>query len=134
MGGAAWRQRQPRERRVRTTESDPGLPVYPNLLADCGWRRMARPEEAWGADLTHVRLGEEFCSQVPMRVSRVETTVAHTRPRKRPLQDAVQALSGGVVHVRVYADEGLVGEGSVSFGRARGAVRTIQVLVEEELA
>ncbi len=62
MGDAALLHRQPRERRVRTTQSDhPELPVYPNLLADRGWRRLTRPDEAWGADLTYVRLGEEFC-------------------------------------------------------------------------
>lgn len=70
-----------------------------------------------------------------MYVSRIETTVAYTPPRERPLRDALQVLSGGgVVHVRVHADDGLVGEGSASFGRVRGAVRTLQVLVEEELA
>ncbi len=61
MGDAALLQRGKRERRVRTTQSDPELPVYPNLLADRGWRRLTRPDEAWGADLTYVRLGEEFC-------------------------------------------------------------------------
>ncbi len=61
MGDAALLQRGKRERRVRTTQSDPELPVYPHLLADRGWRRLTRPDEAWGADLTYVRLGEEFC-------------------------------------------------------------------------
>lgn len=61
MGDAALLQRGKRERRVRTTQSDPELPVYPHLLADRGWRRLTRPDEAWGADLTYVRLGQEFC-------------------------------------------------------------------------
>lgn len=50
-----------RVRRVRTTDSEHGLPIYPNLLRDCGWRTLTAPNQAWGADLTYVRLGEEFC-------------------------------------------------------------------------
>ena len=46
---------------VRTTDSEHGWPIYPNLLPDCGWRRLTRPNEAWGADLTYVRLDEGFC-------------------------------------------------------------------------
>jgi putative transposase len=46
---------------VRTTDSEHGWPIYPNLLAECGWRTLTRPDEAWGADLTYVRLGEGFC-------------------------------------------------------------------------
>jgi putative transposase len=48
-------------RQVRTTNSEHGWPIFPNLLPDCGWRRLTRPNEAWGADLTYVRLGEGFC-------------------------------------------------------------------------
>jgi putative transposase len=47
--------------RIRTTDSEHGWPVYPNLLPECGWRALTRPNEAWGADLTYVRLGEGFC-------------------------------------------------------------------------
>jgi putative transposase len=46
---------------IRTTNSEHGWPIYPNLLAECGWRTLTRPDEAWGADLTYVRLGEGFC-------------------------------------------------------------------------
>lgn len=46
---------------VRTTNSEHGWPIYPNLLPACGWRTLTRPDEAWGADLTYVRLGEGFC-------------------------------------------------------------------------
>lgn len=53
---------QPRQRgQVRTTNSEHGWPIYPNLLPECGWRKLVRPDEAWGADLTYVRLGEGFC-------------------------------------------------------------------------
>jgi putative transposase len=46
---------------VRTTDSEHGFPVYPNLLAERGWRALTRPNQAWGADLTYVRLEEGFC-------------------------------------------------------------------------
>jgi putative transposase len=46
---------------VRTTNSEHGWPIYPNLLPECGWRQLTRPDEAWGADLTYVRLGAGFC-------------------------------------------------------------------------
>lgn len=48
-------------RRVRTTNSEHGLPIFPNLLAECGWRTLTAPNQAWGADLTYVRLGSGFC-------------------------------------------------------------------------
>jgi putative transposase len=60
MQEAGWLQ--PRARRtVRTTNSAHGFPIYPNLLADCGWRTLTAPNQAWGADLTYIRLGEGFC-------------------------------------------------------------------------
>jgi putative transposase len=60
MGEAGWLHRRKRAR-VRTTNSEHGLPIYPNLLSDCGWRALTGPNQAWGADLTYVRLGEGFC-------------------------------------------------------------------------
>lgn len=52
----------PRPRRaVRTTDSEHGWPIYPNLLLQCGWRQLTAPNQAWGGDLTYVRLGEGFC-------------------------------------------------------------------------
>ena len=47
--------------RVRTTDSEHGFPVYPNLLPAYGWQALTRPNQAWGADLTYVRLEEGFC-------------------------------------------------------------------------
>lgn len=46
---------------VRTTNSEHGWPIYPNLLPERCWRQLTRPDEAWGADLTYVRLGAGFC-------------------------------------------------------------------------
>ncbi len=60
MQEAGWLHRRKRAR-VRTTNSEHGLPIYPNLLPDCGWRTLTAPNQAWGADLTYVRLGGEFC-------------------------------------------------------------------------
>jgi transposase InsO family protein len=60
MGAAGLLHRRKR-RFVRTTDSNHCLPIFPNLLADCGWRRLTAPDQAWAADLTYVRLGEGFC-------------------------------------------------------------------------
>ena len=47
-----------RKRRfVATTDSDHGLPVYPNLAADMD---ITAPDQLWVSDLTYVRLGHEF--------------------------------------------------------------------------
>jgi transposase InsO family protein len=59
--GAAGLTHARKRRQVRTTDSEHGFPVYPNLLADRGWRRLTGPNQAWGADLTYVRLREGFC-------------------------------------------------------------------------
>jgi len=50
-----------KRRRVRTTQSEHDYPRYPNLLAERGWRQLTAPDQAWGADLTYIRLGEGFC-------------------------------------------------------------------------
>src|SRR5205823_10146163 len=46
---------------TRTTDSEHGLRVYPNLLADCGWRALTGLDQAWVADLTYIRLPSGFC-------------------------------------------------------------------------
>jgi transposase InsO family protein len=60
MREGGWLHTRPR-RRVRTTDSEHGWPIYPNLLRDCGWRTLTAPNQAWGADLTYVRVREGFC-------------------------------------------------------------------------
>lgn len=50
-----------RRRKVRTTNSEHGYGRYPNLLDNCGWRELQGPNQAWGADLTYIRLGDGFC-------------------------------------------------------------------------
>jgi len=60
MQEGGWLHRR-RRGTVRTTDSEHGFPVYPNLLPERGWRALTRPDQAWGADLTYVRLEEGFC-------------------------------------------------------------------------
>lgn len=45
---------------VKTTDSEHGLRVYPNLLKECGWRRLTGLNQAWVGDITYIRLREEF--------------------------------------------------------------------------
>jgi transposase InsO family protein len=51
---------QVKRRWTKTTDSAHGWRVYPNRLADRGWRKLTRLDEAWVADLTYIRLGGEF--------------------------------------------------------------------------
>lgn len=60
MREGGWLCRRKR-RWVRTTQSDHGLRVYPNLLKGCGWRRLTGLDQAWLADLTYIRLDDGFC-------------------------------------------------------------------------
>ena len=60
MQAAGWLYARQRGR-VRTTDSQHGFPVYPNLLSGRGWRELTAPNQAWGADLTYVRLRDGFC-------------------------------------------------------------------------
>jgi putative transposase len=52
---------QLKRRWARTTDSEHGLRLYPNLLSDCGWRRLTGLDQAWVADLTYIRLPRGFC-------------------------------------------------------------------------
>jgi putative transposase len=49
-----------KRRWVKTTDSEHGLRIYPNLLADRGWQRLTGINEAWVADLSYVRLPQGF--------------------------------------------------------------------------
>jgi putative transposase len=60
MQAAGWLHTRPR-RGVRTTDSAHGFAIYPNLLPACGWRALTAPNQAWGGDLTYVRLRDGFC-------------------------------------------------------------------------
>jgi putative transposase len=45
---------------VKTTDSEHGHRVYPNLLKEAGWRQLTGINQAWAGDITYVRLREEF--------------------------------------------------------------------------
>ena len=46
---------------MQTTDSRHGLTVYPNLLAQRGWRRLTGINQAWVGGLTYIRLPHGFC-------------------------------------------------------------------------
>ncbi len=46
-----------KKRFIATTDSDHGLPVYPNLAAQMD---VTAPDQLWVSDLTYIRLGHEF--------------------------------------------------------------------------
>ena len=46
-----------KKRFLATTNSDHGLPVYPNLAAEMD---ITAPDQLWVSDLTYIRLGHEF--------------------------------------------------------------------------
>jgi transposase InsO family protein len=45
---------------VKTTDSEHGYRVYPNLLKEKGWRSLTGINQAWAGDITYIRLREEF--------------------------------------------------------------------------
>lgn len=51
---------QLQRRWVRTTDSKHGLRIYPNLLANAGWRALTGLDQAWVADITYIRLEQGF--------------------------------------------------------------------------
>jgi transposase InsO family protein len=51
---------QLKRRWVKTTDSEHGLRVYPNLLAHAGWQQLTGINQAWVADITSIRLRQEF--------------------------------------------------------------------------
>lgn len=52
---------QLKRRWVKTTDSEHGLTVYPNLLKQAGWRLLTGINQAWMADITYIRLPRGFC-------------------------------------------------------------------------
>ena len=47
-----------RRRRVKTTDSDHNLPLYPNLVKEL---IPVRPNQLWVSDITYVRVKDRFC-------------------------------------------------------------------------
>jgi transposase InsO family protein len=51
---------QLKRRWVKTTDSEHGHRVYPNLLKNAGWRALTGINQAWVGDITYIRLPREF--------------------------------------------------------------------------
>lgn len=51
---------QLKRRFVQTTDSEHGHRVYPNLLAQAGWRPLTGINQAWVGEITYIRLVAEF--------------------------------------------------------------------------
>jgi putative transposase len=49
---------KPRQRFVRTTDSDHDLPIFPNLYGNA---IPSRPDLVWVADITYIRIASGFC-------------------------------------------------------------------------
>jgi transposase InsO family protein len=56
MGEMGLQARLKRKKR-RTTDSEHGFPRYPNLVGDL---EIVRPDQVWVADITYIRLQQEF--------------------------------------------------------------------------
>jgi hypothetical protein len=41
---------------VKTTDSEHGYRLYPNLLKDAGWRQLTGMNQAWAGDTTYFRV------------------------------------------------------------------------------
>jgi putative transposase len=51
---------QLRRRWARTTDSEHGWRIYPNLLPERGWQKLTGVNQAWMADITYIRLPRGF--------------------------------------------------------------------------
>jgi putative transposase len=51
---------QLKRRWVKTTQSEHGHRVYPNLLKNAGWQKLTAINQAWAGDITYIRLPSEF--------------------------------------------------------------------------
>lgn len=69
-----------------------------------------------------------------MKITKLEIETRAPEPKPNPISDALQTLSGGgSVTVRIETDDGVVGTGSLGFGRIEGAHRSLGALIEHEL-
>jgi putative transposase len=83
---------QLQRRWTKTTDSTHGWRVYPNRLADRGWRRLTRLDEAWVADLTYIRLGKEFIYLATVMDAYSRRVVGWSLGRTLEAELAVKAL------------------------------------------
>jgi putative transposase len=83
---------QLRRRWKKTTDSEHGWRVYPNLLSGCGWRDLSGIDQAWVADLTYIRLLEHFCYLAAILDAYSRRVVGWELSRRIDSQLAVAAL------------------------------------------
>jgi len=89
---------QQRRRWVRTTDSAHGLAVYPNLLAQRGWRQLTAPNQAWVADLTYIRLPGGFCYLAALLDAYSRRVVGWSLARSLDAAVALAALEQALAH------------------------------------
>ena len=94
---------QLKRRWTRTTDSEHGLRVYPNLLADCGWRALTGLDQAWVADLTYIRLPHGFCYLAAILDAFSRKVVGWSLSRSIDAALAVAALEQALVSRRPRA-------------------------------
>lgn len=90
---------QLKRRWVKTTDSEHGMKVYPNLLAQCGWRTLTGLDQAWVADLTYIRLLEGFCYLAAVLDAFSRRVVGWELSRRIDAEVAVTALERAL-HLR----------------------------------
>jgi putative transposase len=83
---------QLKRRWMRTTDSEHGMRVYPNLLKDCGWRRLTGVNQAWVADITYIRLPGGFCYLAAILDAFSRKVVGWTLSQRIDASLAVRAL------------------------------------------
>ena len=81
-----------KRRWVKTTDSEHGLRIYPNLLAECGWRKLTRINEAWVADLTYIRLPSSFAYLAAILDAYSRRVVGWCLSRRLEAEVAIEAL------------------------------------------
>jgi putative transposase len=84
---------QLKRRFVKTTDSEHGHRVYPNLLKDAGWRQLTGINQAWAADITYIRLVFEFVYLAVLMDAYSRRVVGWALSRRIDSDLVVEALS-----------------------------------------
>jgi putative transposase len=95
-----------RKRRfVATTDSDHGLPVYPNLAAEMD---ITAPDQLWVSDLTYIRLGHEFIYLAVVLDACSRRCLGWSLGRRLDAALATSALRMAIKERKPKVDQGLV--------------------------
>ena len=84
---------KPRRRFVRTTDSNHGLPVFPNLYENV---IPAKPDIVWVADITYIRIESGFCYLAAVLDACSRKVVGYAISRRIDSQLALAALEAAV--------------------------------------